>query len=713
MPLRSREDDDNTFGLDPERIDFLERLGEDFISRIIIVEHKDIIPRHLRRSALPTFSSYVIEAAIHRIPTLSRHYLYLNNDMALARPVSFFDLFQPFVVYPSTASPSSSSGGILGDADDDDGEFSLLSPSAAAILSRAADSDRQEESINNPDDAVMVRWDQRVHSAPGLLGPLQPANYRPPSAEQPLQQEGSSLDEVVRKRHPHPLRLTTPEVRWLPAIIGDAFSSSQHCPPGALDRCAIPNDPLMTNHNALLHRAFAWGWGGRSPRITYSHHPHLIDRDVMGRLMEGLDYDRWRRGEGNVNDDSENTADGERGNNLRLRRRRTSANPRAWAAEYPNATSGVNVVANSVRAMLLDASLAANGLRRPASDVFPAFMYNHYSLFVRFGGDGRRLRAALTSTDGLGVLADMLEDSGAPSRRWAVGNRRVGGSPPPRRESSKKVQRRPFYIVVNEMDGTSPRLEKRPHDSGISNDGDQKEVGPEGGAVTPPPMVEVERIVAPILPAFANSAEPPPRIVGGFPQPEDTQSPSSLREGAQVALGDGGGSEGLESNEKKNRPLLAIGIGSGNERLGDSLGTAAAFIDAYGRERRTLASYLATTAAALRDRLRSREDPTASSIVGVNGGGEAEEGIRQHASDVAATAEERHSHNSDTVNWPTAGRAIILDELLRVLKQITFDANSANKKLYPIRFLSLSPQSTTGLATPDRHFFCGESIGTQ
>eukprot|EP00744_Colponema_vietnamica_P005545 GILI01008118.1.p1 GENE.GILI01008118.1~~GILI01008118.1.p1 ORF type:complete len:554 (+),score=98.98 GILI01008118.1:98-1663(+) len=39
-----------------------------------------------------------IESVIHRIPGLSRHYLYLNNDFIISRPVSFFDYFRPVVV---------------------------------------------------------------------------------------------------------------------------------------------------------------------------------------------------------------------------------------------------------------------------------------------------------------------------------------------------------------------------------------------------------------------------------------------------------------------------------------------------------------------------------------------------------------------------------------------------------------------------------------
>ena len=52
--------------------------------QIRVVRHDDIFadPSHL-----PTFSSHAIEANLHRIPGLAQHYLYLNDDVFLARPL--------------------------------------------------------------------------------------------------------------------------------------------------------------------------------------------------------------------------------------------------------------------------------------------------------------------------------------------------------------------------------------------------------------------------------------------------------------------------------------------------------------------------------------------------------------------------------------------------------------------------------------------------
>ncbi len=50
---------------------------------ISVVDHRDILPAE----ALPTFNSHAIESRLHHIPGLAEHWLYLNDDVFLARPV--------------------------------------------------------------------------------------------------------------------------------------------------------------------------------------------------------------------------------------------------------------------------------------------------------------------------------------------------------------------------------------------------------------------------------------------------------------------------------------------------------------------------------------------------------------------------------------------------------------------------------------------------
>ena len=52
--------------------------------RLHIVNHKDYIPEEY----LPTFSSHPIELNMHRIPGLSEHFVYFNDDMFLNAPVT-------------------------------------------------------------------------------------------------------------------------------------------------------------------------------------------------------------------------------------------------------------------------------------------------------------------------------------------------------------------------------------------------------------------------------------------------------------------------------------------------------------------------------------------------------------------------------------------------------------------------------------------------
>lgn len=57
--------------------------------KISIIDHREIIPKNL----LPTFNAYVIETYIHKIPTLSEHFLYANDDMFFMQPLTPFDFF--------------------------------------------------------------------------------------------------------------------------------------------------------------------------------------------------------------------------------------------------------------------------------------------------------------------------------------------------------------------------------------------------------------------------------------------------------------------------------------------------------------------------------------------------------------------------------------------------------------------------------------------
>lgn len=58
--------------------------------KLNIVNHKDYIPPEY----LPTFNSHTIELNMHRIPGLSEHFVYFNDDIFITHPVSKKDFFK-------------------------------------------------------------------------------------------------------------------------------------------------------------------------------------------------------------------------------------------------------------------------------------------------------------------------------------------------------------------------------------------------------------------------------------------------------------------------------------------------------------------------------------------------------------------------------------------------------------------------------------------
>ena len=59
--------------------------------RIVVVDHHEVFRDH--EAMLPTFNSRSIEAVLHRIPELSERFIYLNDDVLLARPHREADFF--------------------------------------------------------------------------------------------------------------------------------------------------------------------------------------------------------------------------------------------------------------------------------------------------------------------------------------------------------------------------------------------------------------------------------------------------------------------------------------------------------------------------------------------------------------------------------------------------------------------------------------------
>lgn len=57
-----------------------------------VIPHETIFPDHRH---LPTFNSHAIELHLHRIPGLSRHFIYFNDDVFLGQPIERRDFLDP------------------------------------------------------------------------------------------------------------------------------------------------------------------------------------------------------------------------------------------------------------------------------------------------------------------------------------------------------------------------------------------------------------------------------------------------------------------------------------------------------------------------------------------------------------------------------------------------------------------------------------------
>jgi hypothetical protein len=60
--------------------------------RLSVVDHRAIFAGH--QDVLPTFNSRAIETMLHRIPGLAEHFVYLNDDVTLIKPVRPEDWFR-------------------------------------------------------------------------------------------------------------------------------------------------------------------------------------------------------------------------------------------------------------------------------------------------------------------------------------------------------------------------------------------------------------------------------------------------------------------------------------------------------------------------------------------------------------------------------------------------------------------------------------------
>ena len=73
------------------QIPVLASLPDEFAAKISVVDHREIFAGYT--DVLPTFNSLSIETMLWRIPGLSEHFLYFNDDVFLTAPVTPADFF--------------------------------------------------------------------------------------------------------------------------------------------------------------------------------------------------------------------------------------------------------------------------------------------------------------------------------------------------------------------------------------------------------------------------------------------------------------------------------------------------------------------------------------------------------------------------------------------------------------------------------------------
>lgn len=77
---------------DPKLSDYVDLFFPDRSTEIVIVDHKEIYSGY--EGYLPVFNSLSIETMLWRIPDLSEHYIYLNDDFLIVSPVTENDFFR-------------------------------------------------------------------------------------------------------------------------------------------------------------------------------------------------------------------------------------------------------------------------------------------------------------------------------------------------------------------------------------------------------------------------------------------------------------------------------------------------------------------------------------------------------------------------------------------------------------------------------------------
>lgn len=191
--------------------------------KLVHVKHEDFIPKEY----LPTFNCNPIETNLHRIPGLSEHFVYFNDDTILTKPVlpeDFFQAGRPLVC--SGANP------VVSESEND--AFSHILFSVTGLLNRY---DWRKVIENNPEKWFSYRNGSRLvysletylhHFLLGIFYPHMPQAMRKSTYEKVWSVFGDRLNETCTHKLRTPTDINQQIFTGYEIVLGDYVPMKRH-----------------------------------------------------------------------------------------------------------------------------------------------------------------------------------------------------------------------------------------------------------------------------------------------------------------------------------------------------------------------------------------------------------------------------------------------------------------------------------------------------
>ncbi|CUI11839.1 membrane-associated protein, putative [Bodo saltans] len=280
--------------------------------RVHIVEHKTLFGMSDEGHSLPTFNSHAIESVLHRIPGLSRFYVYFNNDMLWGRQLSFFDYFRPLAEprfgmrYSLLEAQLADKGPQCAHPAKDDAELRDFMDNDGVVDLRRLRVTMMFEPLmhfENTENGKDMKFERKRYVDPSVTTaapssskrslrhePLFPSAKKnnttnttassPPAETSPQQPEiSSSVASMYRVRN-----CSAQGVERMEDLQFHDFSALFLLSNGR--RASVISERFRTfvsnNKNYAFEVFGVAGWHSHS----YSHSPHLYDRDIMTAMLE-------------------------------------------------------------------------------------------------------------------------------------------------------------------------------------------------------------------------------------------------------------------------------------------------------------------------------------------------------------------------------------------------------------------------------------------